>query len=278
MRLSALNTPTANRFKDDLLKDGKGAATVRYAGQVLSAICADAVVNGLLQTNPCLGVKWPSSSRKGAIHPLPPGEVEILRNLVPTDQDALLISLIAYAGVRPEEALALTWADVHENTMVVDKAVTLGIVKSTKTNRNRSVELLAPLANDLNAYRKQLGAIPGPGAWIFPHPQDPSRPWGDATYRNWRERVFNPAAKLAGIDATPYALRHSFISLLLAAGRRPGEVAEQAGNSPAVMQSTYEHVIAEFRGVPMTDAAEAIQEARASPVRHRALGGSDIAS
>ena len=143
-------------------------------------------------------------------------------------------------------------------------------MKDTKTGKNRWIEILGPLAEDIATYRKSLGTTPGPGAFLFPHPSDPSKPWGDSTYRNWRERKFNRAAARIGIDATPYTLRHSFVSLLLAAGRRRSEVAEQAGHSLAVMESEYAHVIAEFRGVTMEDPAQAIREARVSLVRHEA--------
>lgn len=70
--------------------------------------------------------------------------------------------------------------------------------------------------------------------------------------------------------ATLYYLRHSFVSLLLSAGLRRGEVAEQAGHSLAVMESTYAHVIAEFRGVPISDPADVIDQARVAIVRQRA--------
>jgi hypothetical protein len=49
--------------------------------------------------------------------------------------------------------------------------------------------------------------------------------------------------------------------LLLAVGRRPGEVAEQAGHSLAVCQDTYAHVIAEFRGMAVSDPADEVRKA-----------------
>jgi integrase len=273
-RLSALTPLMVNRFKHELLTEGRGLATVRYAGQVLSAICADAVVNGFLQANPCHAVKWPGQTRQRAIRPLSPLDIEKLRHQMPTEQDAVLVSLLGYAGLRPQEALALTWADVQKNVLIVDKAVTYGVTKSTKNSRHRWVQLLRPLADDLSALRKSLPAIPGPGAFVFPHPLDASRPWGDASYRNWSRRTFNPAARRAKVTATPYTLRHSFVSLLLAAGRRPAEVAEQAGHTVAVMESTYAHVIEEFRGMQIADPAKQIREARVSLVRHRQTAGS----
>jgi site-specific recombinase XerD len=89
--------------------------------------------------------------------------------------------------------------------------------------------------------------------------------WTDAQFRNWRKRIFAPAAQAAGVEKPhPYALRHSFVSLLLAEGATVVEVAAQAGNSPAVVLSTYAHVIAELEGHKRKPAAKAIHEARSS--------------
>ena len=115
----------------------------------------------------------------------------------------------------------------YEDVVMVDKAVTLGETKSTKTNQNRTLGVLAPLADDIAKSRKSLGAIPGQGSFVFPHPLDASRRWGDTTYQNWRSRTFDAAVALAGLSVVmPYTLRHSFISLLLAAGRRRHAVNE----------------------------------------------------
>jgi integrase len=46
---------------------------------------------------------------------------------------ATLVSVLAYAGVRPGEALALTFGDVRERTILVERAASLGEVKETKT-------------------------------------------------------------------------------------------------------------------------------------------------
>ena len=55
--------------------------------------------------------------------------------------------------LRPGEALALTWGDVGERTILVERSVALGELKETKTRTTRSVRLLAPLRNDLKALR-----------------------------------------------------------------------------------------------------------------------------
>ena len=67
--------------------------------------------DGLIPANPCLGIKrlphTPAPAR-----PLSPYEAERLRAELPTLRDQVLWGLMAYAGLRPEEALALRWGDV----------------------------------------------------------------------------------------------------------------------------------------------------------------------
>jgi len=41
-------------------------------------------------------------------------------------RDATLISVLAYAGLRPGEALALQWRDIREQTILVERAISLG--------------------------------------------------------------------------------------------------------------------------------------------------------
>lgn len=91
-------------------------------------------------------------------------------------------------------------------------AVALGDVKETKTGQKRSVRLLAPLAADLLEWRLASGR-PDDDALVFPTKD--GRVWTEEHWRNWRQRVFAPAASSAGLDRLrPYDLRHSFVSLL----------------------------------------------------------------
>jgi integrase len=93
----------------------------------------------------------------------------------------------------------------------------LGLLKTTKTGRTRTVRLLAPLAADLREWRIACGR-PADDALVFPGHRDSV--WSDDAWRYWRRRVFGPATRAAGIAAPvrPYDLRHSFVSLLIAEG------------------------------------------------------------
>lgn len=88
-------------------------------------------------------------------------------------------------------------------------------------------------------------------------------PWSDDDYRNWRGRVFRPAALEAGLQRPrPYDLRHSFVSLLIQEGVSIVEVARQAGHSPEECLRTYAHTFEEFDAAERLSAEEAIIAAR----------------
>lgn len=62
----------------------------------------------------------------------------------------MIVSVLAYAGLRPGELRALRWADVRERTLLIQRAAAPdGAIKSTKNAQARTVRLLRPLAADL---------------------------------------------------------------------------------------------------------------------------------
>ena len=269
-QLRALSAAVIDDFRTGLERDRVGAPTVLKAITVLSSILRYAVVRGELSTNPVREVPKPrqrQSSRR--VRPLPPAAVERIRACLPP-RDATLVSLIAYAGLRPSEALGLRWRHVRKNTLLVEGGVVLGEERDeTKTDRARSVRLLDPLARDLAEWRMRSGR-PAEGKLLLPRGDD--GPWRDHDYRNWRKRRFAPAAVTAGLDRPrPYDLRHSFVSLLIHEGVSIVEVARQAGHSPAICLRTYAHVIEEFEPAERRSAEEEIRRARGelvSPVCH----------
>jgi integrase len=192
----------------------------------------------------------------------------IRRHLLGSGQlrDATLVSVLAYAGLRPGEALALQWRDIYDRTIVVDKAVSLGQVKGSKTGEPRAVRLLALPAADLREWRLASGC-PAASAPVFP--AHDGSVFSEDDMRNWRRRVFKPAAAAVGLpDARPYDLRHSFVSLLIAEGTHVIEVARQAGHSPTMTLNTYGHVFDEASGAEGSTAEEAILSARHVPLTY----------
>src|SRR5262249_55063381 len=138
--------------------------------------------------NPVKSVRKPNVRREREVRPLSPRKVEELRVIAARrrkhgPRDAALIGLLAYAGLRPPEALALRWPDVRERTLLVEKASDgQGGVKRTKTGQARTVRLLAPLARDLAEWREQRGG-PGDDELLFPTPS--GGVWNDTAWQTW---------------------------------------------------------------------------------------------
>lgn len=248
-------------------------STRRMALMLLQGILGRAVVRGLIPGNPVQSVRKPKLPPTQPPQPLAPETVErIRRNMLsawssphrgagrPADEldwwrqrNALIVSMLAYAGLRPVEDRGSTWADLRPRTLHV---------VASKTGRTRDVDLLAPLAEDLAEWRLLCGR-PVTNQLIIPTVDGDA--WKRHDWQNWRRRVYRPAAIAAGVtgDLRPYRLRGSFVSLLLWEGRSLAYVAEQAGHSIATLARYYAGVIKELEDQPRIPAEEAIRHARA---------------
>lgn len=263
LQLRAVTPERVQQFQSELAAAGVGAPTIRRTLAILQGMFERAVEWDRVNRNPVRHVRKPPQGRTRVIRTLAPSQVERLRGellRLKRHRDATLVSVLAYAGLRPQEALALRWGDVRGRTIVVDKALALGEEKSTKTRAIRTVRMLAPLASDLREWRL-ISRRPPDSALVFP--TRTGEPWSEHDYRNWRRRHFNDAAKKVGLaPARPYDLRHSFASLLLAEQMNPAEIAGQLGHSLQTLFGTYAHVIEELRGQKRIDAEEEIKLAR----------------
>jgi integrase len=232
---------------------------VLHALALLGSILQRAVESERIARNPARLVRKIKRSPRREVRPLAPVTVERLR-AASQERDAVLISVLAYAGLRPQEALALCWGHVRERTILVERAVSLGEVKDTKTRAHRTVRLLAPLQGDLRGWRRSQGPLVD-SALLFPSSQ--GRLWTKTDWDNWRRRAFDRACMAITLyDARPHDLRHSFASLLLHEGRSVMYVARQLGHDARLTLSTYGHVIDELDDSPQIPAEDAIRAAR----------------
>ena len=254
------------------VKGGAGRKAITRALRLLGGILGYAVELEHLQVNAARAVRPVRSPSPKTGRALSAREVEALRAALAEPWD-VLVSMLAYSGMRPGEALALRWGDVGETSLRVERAMSLedGSVQGTKTDTARSVRLLAPLAADLAAWRLRCGRPPKT-ALVLPHPS--GHVWTKTAWGNWRSRDFAGARDAAEIGALrPYDLRHTFASLLLAEGRSVHYVAEQLGHSAVMTLRTYGHVIADYRDRQVIDADEEIRAARGFPRPRRSPGG-----
>lgn len=258
-QLIQLSPLVVEKYRAKLERDKVGTPTIRKALAVLSAALSRAVVWGYIAANPVRAIRKPALTvAERTIVPVE--QVELMRyRLLDASRltDAVLICTLAYAGLRPEEALALRWDDVGRRTLNIARAVRFGEAKGTKTGAQRLVKLLAPLADDLALLREHTA-----GPLVFPRASD-GKLWRDTDWRNWRRRIYHPAAEAAGLkDARPYTLRASFASLLIAGGDSIVEVAGECGHSVDVCARHYARLFAEYKGRRPVDPGKRIAKAR----------------
>ncbi|MEC8666008.1 MAG: site-specific integrase, partial [Pseudomonadota bacterium] len=78
-----------------------------------------------------------------------------------TGMDLLFYQIRFYAGLRPGEVIALTWADLHGERLFVGKGITDGANRNTtKTNVERVVNLHPKLAAALHSTPKRFAKSP----------------------------------------------------------------------------------------------------------------------
>jgi integrase len=145
--------------------EGCSAGQANAALGILSTALSAARRSRRVPENPCQGIRRLKVD-VARPHALTPIEVERIRAQLARPIDAVLVSVLAYAGLRPEEALPLRWRDVGR-MIVVSRTWTHGELRErTKTGRIRAVEIVDALAADLETVRPRVRttACTGPRA------------------------------------------------------------------------------------------------------------------
>lgn len=300
--LTELTVGRLRGWQAERLADGVGAGTIDKARTILSSVLRHAAESEAIPGNPLTLVRAPLAEHRDSVTPLAPITVETIRTalagtmdirvperirrggvrvtgyVVPDERDPLarqrdatIVSVLAYAGLRPGELRALRWGDIRKATITVERAARPdGTIKSTKNHERRAVRLFAPLAADLAELRR-AAANPADDVLVLPPVGEPAadahpdaEAWTKTDWQVWRARRWDKACKLAGRPTSPrpYDLRHSFASLLLAEGRSVHYVARRLGHSPALTLSTYGHLFAEYEHADRINAEAEIRRAR----------------
>lgn len=194
VQLRDLGRRRVEEWRAVIVQDGAKPRTANHALGVLSAALTAAVDANRIPANPCYGVR-PVPEGKPQRRALTPDEVERICAAMPQLRDRVAVTVMAYAGLRPGEMLALRWDAVGEHLILVDRSWSYNEQRDTKTGRARTVELVGPLREDLDALRPGRAE---PGALVVP-----SETGGYVDLHNWRRRVWTTACAGAGVKAAP---------------------------------------------------------------------------
>jgi hypothetical protein len=173
--------------------------------------------------------------------------------------DATLVSLLAYAGPRPEsEALPLRWEQVGRRRSRSARPRAGGVERETR--------LLRPLARDLAEWRlRSFGS--GPGDLVFPSAAGGQ--WSGDDWDNWRERIFYAGGDRRRLPRERDPARPARIVRVAAdlGGQNVLQVAPQLGHSAQTCLDYYGREFEEFAGLEKRPAEDVIAEAREQVAR-----------
>jgi len=198
----------------------------------LSGVLSHAGIN----PNPVAGIRIRRGQKAPIDRYTPKERDKLLRKLV--GQEAVYFTLLFACGLRPGEALGLTWADYDGEWLSITKQITRRKPADyTKTSKRRSVYVPGWARAVLNAHPSRFA-----GGHIFLN--STGTPFLDTD-------VFNKAWTRAHTKARvpyriPYTCRHTRASELLSTGVEPAEAAKQMGHSLQMFLTVYADWIEEF--------------------------------
>jgi integrase len=227
--------------RDVEIPDTAGKAQLVHAYQLLHAILAVAVRDGIMHKNPCQIVNGRNYRRKER-PTLSAAEVVRLAALVPLPYSAA-VTLAAWSGLRFGElfALARRHLDLEANTVTVERALltlpgvapTFGLPKTEKSARTVALPEFV-----MNALREHLDAYvpPEPDALVF------TTSTGSPMTCSGVSLVLKKAkAALGRNEITWHDLRHTGATLAYDAGASQPDVQARLGHTTARAAAIYAH-------------------------------------
>lgn len=235
-RLTDLRRPDAQALVERLLGGGLSASTVRNAVMPLRVIYRRAVRDDEVESNPLTGLDMPASrGRRNRV--ASPDEALALIAALPFTEQALWATAF-FAGPRRGElmALRLEAVDFDADAIHIDQAwdMKAGVILPKSRSSIRSVPIAPTLKG---ALLEQKLRCPWRGGLIFG--RTAARPFDPSTVQARADRAWAGAGLRR---VTLHEARHTFASLMIAAGVNPLAVKTMMGHSAiSVTFDTYGH-------------------------------------
>lgn len=239
--IGSIRPSSVRNWVADMSKRGLSASRVRQSYNIFTAAMKAAVLDGLIPSHPCVGVKLPRLPQ-GSLRYLTASQVHQLCQSMPSPFD-LFVDILAFGGLRFGEAAALRRSccsqrnvlHVRESLAEVNGALIFG---APKDHQIRTVDIPSSLSQAIATYMSSHVA-PYPDALLFTAPEG-----GPLQYSNFMDRIWRPAIINAKLDATPHLLRHTCASLLLDAGASVRDLQAHLGHAdPQITLKTYSALI-----------------------------------
>jgi integrase len=233
--LREVQLPDVQLVADTLSGRALSPSSVRNTVMALRALYAWARPRGLAFQQPCDGVRLPGAEQQ-RMRVASPDQAALLVAAL-TNHDRTAFALACYAGLRAGELLALDWdhVDLELRVLRVERAWDHGskqFIAPKSKAANRVVPITERLWAVLSTHRQTLG---GAGLLLPALRGDPSRPMGHSALvkrlkKRWEKAELEPLKLHEG--------RHTFASLLIAAGANAKAITTYMGHSS--IQVTYD--------------------------------------
>ncbi|CAN5547249.1 tyrosine-type recombinase/integrase [soil metagenome] len=237
-----------------LQERGIGAKTIRNLHKVLEPALDAAVRWKLLSENPASHVELPVWDRDEARY-LTPEQARAFRVVAQHDKWYVAFLLALETGARPNEYLALKWADVdwERSTVRINRSIYWppgGGFEFTKPKTQKSVRTVSISALAVESLRQhrriQLEKRMEQGADYYDNGLIFATELGTPLlWRNLGRRHLKPLLTAAGISPegfSLYSLRHTHCALGIMNGDNVFVIAADMVTSVAMISSTYGHV------------------------------------
>lgn len=232
-------------YKMLLVDAGRAPATIRHRITVLRGLFSWAIEKAHHPgPNPAQGIPIPRRRRVASAVALDGEQVAALLDAAGSARDRAMLALMADAGLRAAEVVALA-----ERDFTTDGGQPIARVLDAKGGQARKVPITARAHDLVSAYLGGKCRQGGPGFPLF------QARGGGPVSRRQVGRIVADTAGLAGLGAlSPHDLRRTFATRLLSAGAPIPEVQEAMGH--VSMLTTAQYYLGGHHGRPLTEYLE----------------------
>lgn len=247
----------------DMRDQGFTHWTITTKKRTLSQILRWGVKRGLIGANPVQFAEMPANIRAGETKrafTLDEASRFIAACQASEHPTGVYFLTTMMLGLRPGETSGLRWSSVRwaTGTLHVDRALKREAtgrpieIGPTKTRHTRTVAMPPEVVDALSMFqvRHEVAVMTGPempARWadlIFIALDDGRENFGSPEYPTFLRKHLDELTAAADVPRlTPYELRHSCASILLARGVSPTTVADMLGTSERMLREHYHHLI-----------------------------------
>jgi integrase len=249
LRLAELRRADVQAFVDSLVADGRSPSRIHGIVMPLRAICRRAIERDEIVVNPTANVRLPAASGQRE-RVASPGEAERLLAALPGEDRALWATAF-YAGLRRGELRGLACADVDLVENVVRVSRSWDDVEGPVAPKSEKGTRVVPIAGTLRLVLLEQLARTGRRGDDLVFGRSATEPFTPSSVRTralgaWAATAVGAFLRGESAGLEPIGLhecRHTFVSLMHAAGRSLEEIGDYVGHSSTYMTDRYRHLL-----------------------------------